>query len=120
MDIQNLQQETQTLEYHAVADLSDVGHKQFVIAVLLPKVPIHDVNNVAQASPNGRDLKDVNECAGRVGHIHLGLVAPDRFGAEHPTFRDVFDEEWEPLDADLLAPRLSRSQDHGVQENLLG
>ena len=26
MDIQNLQQETQTLEYHAVADLSDVGH----------------------------------------------------------------------------------------------
>ena len=120
MDIQNLQQETQTLEHHAVAGLSDVSHKQFVIAVLLPKVPVHDVNDMAQASPNGRDLEDVNECAGRVGHIHRGPIAPDWFGAEHPPFRDMLDEEREPLDADLLAPHLPRSQDHGVQEDLLG
>ena len=120
MDIQNLQQETQTLEHHTVAGLSDVSHKQFVIAVLLPKVPVHDVNDMAQASPNGRDLEDVNECAGRVGHIHRGPIAPDWFGAEHPPFRDMFDKEREPLDADLLAPHLSRGQDHGVQEDLLG
>lgn len=120
MDVQCLQQKTQTLEYDAVAGLPDVGRKTLVVTVLLPKVPVHDVNDVTQASANGRGLEDVDERPGRVGHVYLGLVTPDGFGTEHSLLRDMFNKKPGSLDADLPAPHLPRGQNHSVQKYLLG
>ncbi len=40
----------QTLEYHTVADPTDVNRKKLIVTALLPEIRGHDVNDVADAS----------------------------------------------------------------------